>query len=567
MKLLLLLSLLVVVSCTKNKVSDVKELNLLSVMKVSGFDPALGGDMYTSAEMGKVYEGLFEFHPTKRPYELMPNLAEALPEVSKDGLTYTFKIKKGVMFRDDPAFKDGKGRELTAQDVIYSIKRLADSKVQSRGWWLYDDKVEGLNQWRDKDGSYDDEVSGLKAIDNHTLQIKVPKPYPQLLYALSMPYSFIVAKEAVLHYGKEFINHPVGTGPFILNKFEQSNTIVYHKNPNFREKYFPAEDGKGLRVPGVDKITVHIIVESQPQWLQFKKAKIDISGIPKDFFQEAVDEKMQLTPEFKDKGVQLVYMPMLDVTFYAFNHEDPLFKNNVKLRQAMSMAYERDQSNKLFYNGTAFTAQGVIPPGMAGHDPSFQNPYVKFDLEGAKKLLAEAGYPGGKGLPAITVQTVNDTEARQSIEFFSKCMARIGITIKTGTNTWPELVNKVSKKQHQMYTMAWGADYPDAENFLGLLYCPYKAPGSNGSNYCNPKFDEMFRKATIMQEGPERAALYEQINQMVSQEVPWIFGFHRTKFYVQQPWVRNFNFMEFNHSQYQYLSIDVENKKANISKF
>ena len=419
MKLLFVLTLMLVFSCTKSKVSDVKELNLLSAMKVSGFDPALGGDMYTSAEMGKVYEGLFEFHPIKRPYELMPNLAEALPEVSKDGLTYTFKIKKGVMFRDDPAFKDGKGRELTAKDVIYSIKRLADNKVQSRGWWLYDDKVEGLNQWRDKDGSYDDEVSGLKAIDDHTLQIKLTKPYPQLLYALSMPYSFIVAKEAVLHYGKEFINHPVGTGPFILNRYEQSNTIVYHKNPNFREKYFPSEDGKGDRVPAVDKITVHIIVESQPQWLQFKKANLDITSIPKDSFKEVVDANKQLTSELKDKGVKLVYMPMLDVTFYAFNHEDPLFKN-LKLRQAMSMAYERDVSNALFYNSTALTAQGVIPPGMAGYDPAYQNPYVKFDVEGAKKLLAEAGYPGGKGLPEITVQTVNDTESRQSIEFFSQ---------------------------------------------------------------------------------------------------------------------------------------------------
>lgn len=569
MKLLLTLSLisLFLVGCTKSKVSDVKELNLLSVMKVSGFDPALGGDMYTSAEMGKVYEGLYEFHPTKRPYELMPNVAEALPEVSKDGLTYTFKIKKGVMFRDDPAFKDGKGRELKASDVVFSIKRLADLNVRSRGWWLYDDKVEGLNEWRDKKGKYEDEVSGLKALDDHTLQVKVKKPYPQLLYAMAMPFSFIVAPEAVNHYGNEFINHPVGTGAFMLNKYEQSNTIVYHKNPNYREKYFPNEDGtNGIRVPGVDKITVHIILESQPQWLQFKTGKLDISNIPKDFFEETVDKNLELKGELKEKGVKLDHMAMLDVGFYAFNHEDKTFKD-VRVRRAMSLAYERSESNRLFYNNTAMTAQGVIPPGMGGYDEKFENPWVKFDVEQAKKLLAEAGYPEGKGFPEVTVQTVNDTEARQGIEFFAKCMARIGIKIKIGTNTWPELVNKVSKKQHQMYVMAWAADYPDAENFLGLLYCPYQAPGSNGSNYCNPKFDEMFRKSTIMQDGPERSALYREINQMVSQDVPWIFGFHRTKFTVTMPWVRNYNFMEFNHSQYQYLSIDVEAKKKEISKF
>jgi ABC-type oligopeptide transport system substrate-binding subunit len=140
-------------------------------------------------------------------------------------------------------------------------------------------------------------------------------------------------------------------------------------------------------------------------------------------------------------------------------------------------------------------------------------------------------------------------------------MSDIGVRVKLGANTWPELVNKVTKKQFQLYTMAWHADYPDAENFLGLLYCPNKSPGSNGSNYCEPKYDEMFRRASVMQDSPERSALYKQMNEMVSLEVPWIFGFHRTRHYLNQGWVKNFIYSEYFNHLYQYLDVDMDKKK------
>lgn len=564
---------ILLVSCTKERTFDKEELYLISPSKVSGYDPIMASDMYSANEIGKVYEGLYEFHPFKRPYELMPNLAEGLPTVSDDGLTYTIKLKKGVLFHDDPAFEGGKGRELKAPDFVYSWKRLADPKLQSKGWWLFDDKIAGLNEWRNKHvksekTDYSEDVEGLKALDDYTLQVKLKKPYPQFLYALVMPYSFVVPHEAVAHYGKEFLNHTVGTGPFLLGRYDNSNKMIYTKNPNFRKKLYPDEEmaKKGITVPLVEQITVYVIPESQPKWLSFQKANVDLIEIPKDNFDQAVVNG-GLSDELKEKGIGLTSAPMLDVTFYAFNHEDPLFKDNVKLRQAMSLAYNRAESNKLFYNNTAMRAQGVIPPGLGGYREDFKNPYVDYDLEKAKKLLAEAGYPGGKGLPEITVQTTSETVSRQMLEFFTKSMADIGIKIKIGTNSWPELVNKVSKKQHQMYTMAWGADYPDAENFLALLYCPNQAPGSNGSNYCNPKFDEMFRKATIMQDSPERNALYQEINEMVSQEVPWIFGFHRTRYYLTHDWLENFKYMEFNHTQFQYLGVDLKKKKEISKKF
>ncbi len=563
-----------VISCTRQKDDKLKELNLISAAKVAGFDPALAGDIYQSHEMGKVFEGLYEYHPTKRPYELVPALAEALPEVSADQLTYTFRIRKGVFFHDDKCFPGGKGRELKASDFVYSLKRLADPKVMSKGWWLFDGKLAGVEQWRQQASAsgaadYAAAVEGIKALDDYTLQLKLLRPYPQLMYSLAMTFTVAVAKEAVDFYKDQFLNHPVGTGPFVLPEFTQSNTIVYNRNPNYREKYFPSEDPAlaKQRVPFVDRIVVHVLPEAQPRWLNFNKAKVDVLELPKDNFEQALTKDLTLTEEMKQKGVNYAAEPMLDVTFYAFNHDDPLFKKNLKLRQAMSLGYDRVRSNALFYNSTALTAQGPIPPGLGGYDPTFKNPYVEYDVAKAKELLKEAGYPGGKGLPEITVQTTNNTDSRQMLEFFTKSMADIGIRIKIGANTWPELVNKVSKRQYQIYTMAWHGDYPDAENFLAILHCPNQAPGSNGANYCNPQFDELFLKASVLQDSPERTKSYQELNRMAALDVPWIFGVHRTRQYLSQGWVKNFGYTEYFQHLYQYLDVDLEKKKELSAKF
>lgn len=584
MKRLMLIILglvLMLQACSKDKNFDERVLQLVSPEKIAGFDPINASDQYSGNEVGKVYEGLFEFHPLKRPYELMPNLAESMPTVSTDGLVYTFKLRKGVLFHDSAAFPDGIGREMKADDFLYSIKRLADPKLSAKGWWLLDDRIAGLNEWRTKYATeptnYAEEIEGLRKIDDYTVQIKLKKPFPQFLYSLAMPYTFVVAKEAVDHFGKEFLNHPVGTGAFILPKFEQNNQIVYHRNPKFREKFYPSEGEEGdekqglladagKKLPLVDKIVVSIIVESQPKWLSFQKGKDDLIELKEANINQAMINGKEIRPEHKSKGMRLINKPQLDVTFFAFNHEDPLFKN-AKIRQAMNLAFNRADYNKLLLDDTGFEAQGVIPPGLAGYRKEFRNPYIKYDIDLAKKLMAEAGYPGGKGFPEITVQTRSDTISRQQVELFAKGMDKIGIKIKIGSNTWPELVNKVTKKQHQMYTMAWGADYPDAENFLGLLYCPNQSPGSNGANYCNPEYDEIYKKATIMQDSPERTALYEKLNEMSALDCPWVFGFHRTKLYLAQAWLKNFKFMEFQHTQWQYLNVDLEVKKELSKKF
>lgn len=578
-------SFLFSVGCTKKIDMNSKVLNMAVTAKVKGMDPIYANDRYSSNEVARIYEGLLEYHYLKRPFTLTPNLAEAMPVVSKDGLTYTFKIKKGVVFQDDEAFPNGKGRELVASDFVYSIMRLADPKLQSLGWWLLDGKIKGLNDWRKKysdkkAANYADIIEGIKALNSHTIEFKLTKPFPQFLYALAMPFTFAVAKEVVAKYKQEFLNHPVGTGPFVIKdgKFRQSNKITYFKNPTFRHKTFPTTASvdfvkkgfladAGKKLPLLDKVVVNIIEESQPRWLNFNRGKLDYIVIPKDNFDSAIVPGKGLADELKKKGIVLEVVPSLDVTYIGFNHDHKLFSSNIKLRQAMSLAYDVDESNKLFYNNQGIPAQSVVPPGIAGNIKGWENPYAKYDVEKAKQTLAEAGYPEGKGLPEITYDITATSSARQGAELFKKKMKAIGVKIVIKQNTWPELQKKLTTRNIMMWGMAWGADYPDAENFLQLLYCPNKAPGANGSDFCDPKFDAMFVYASRLQDSPERTAKYEEMNKYVGEIVPWIYGLHRTNYTIAQSWLRNYISSDFEAGQAQYLNVNLKMKVKTLEQF
>lgn len=573
------LSLLAIAGCTKKQDSTERVLNLVSPAEIKGYDPIMSDDLYSGREIAKIYEGLLAYHWLKMPYELIPNLAEAMPEVSADGLTYVFKIRKGVVFQDDAAFPNGKGRELEASDFVYSIKRLADSKNQSTGWWVLDGKLKGLNEWREKNEklpatNYDEEVEGLKAVDKYTLQFVLAKPFPQFLYSLAMGFTSVVSKEVVAKYGKEFINHPVGTGPYVLPKFDQGKRITYTKNPTFREKFYPSDASPefqhlladaGKKLPLIDKIVVNVMVETQPSWLKFNKGEIDYLGIPKDSFATAIKDN-KISGDLATKGMVLTISPQLDVTYTGFNFENKLF-HNTKLRRAMYLAYDEAKANTLFYNNTAFPAQSIIPPGIAGNIKDYKNPFKGPNLELAKKTLAEAGYPEGKGLPEIIYDIPDSTTSRQMGEFFQKQMEQIGIKIKISASPWPEFQAKLKKRAGQMFGIAWGADYPDAENFLQLYYGPNSAPGANSQNYNDPKFNKEFEAAVKLQDSPERTAMYEKLNKYLAEEVISLFGVHRQAYTLQQGWLRNYRASDLHHDSVQYLNIDSAKKEELFKKF
>ncbi len=566
-------------SCSKNQDAGERVLRVTAPSDIKGFDPMMASDVGSAAQIAKVYEGLLSYHWLKVPFELVPNLAEAMPEISKDGMTYTFKIRKGVHFQDDAAFPGGKGRELEANDFVYSIKRHADTKNQSTGWWVFDGKLKGLNEWRSKyeklpAANYNEEVEGVKALDKHTLQLKLAKVFPQFMYALAMPFSYVVAKEVVEKYGKEFINHPVGTGPYMLPSFENRKHLVFLKNPTFREKFYPADASPeykdmladaGKKLPLVDKIIVDVMVESQPSWLKFNKGETDYLYIPKDNYNASIVGN-KLAKDLQDKGMFLKVTPGLDVYFIGFNFENKIFQN-VNLRRAMSLAFDAKQANELFYNNTGFPAESVAPPGIAGNDPAFKNPWRGPNVDLAKKYLAMAGYPEGKGLPEITLDTFSSTSARQKAEFFQKQMEKIGVKIKVVTNLSPELQAKIKRRSTMMIDYGWIGDYPDTENFLQIFYGPNSSPGANSSNYNNPEFNKQYEIVSKMQDSPERTALYTKLNQFLANEAVAIFTVHTQSYMLQQKWVKNYHDSDFIFDFHQYLNIDQKEKAETMKKF
>lgn len=559
-----------------------KVLVTLADANIKGFDPAQGGTVYGTIEITKVYEGLFEYHYLKEACELVPNLAAEMPTISADGRVYTIKIKPGVKFQDNSCFEGGKGRELVAEDFVYSLKRVADSRVQSSGYSLLSEKIQGLSVWHEKyaetaAADYTEVVEGLKALDKHTLQITLTKPWPQLPYVLAMSFFYAVPREAVAHYGQEFLNHPVGTGPFILKEFNpQLNKLVYYKNPTFRDKYFPSEASKkyehmladaGKKLPMVDKIITHILPEEQPKWLKFQQGKADFIDLSRATIALEVVKKDGLVPHLQQKSVQLFEEPEQAVSYIAFNVGHQLFKNNFKLRQALALAFDREGYNKLFHKGTAVLAHSIVPPGLAGYQADYINPHNAYNVDKAKQLLAESGYPGGKGLPAIVLDLTANTSSRQQGEFFQKCMKKIGVKIKIVPNIFPELSKKVFQKQTMMHTLSWSGDYPDAENFLHLLYRDDEKGGGMGANFGDVEYNALYEKATIMQPSPARTALYGQLNKIAAEKLSAIYTVHRKHPVLYHGWVKNYRWSDCHYGNEQYMDIDLEARKNLQAKF
>ncbi|MBI2711585.1 MAG: ABC transporter substrate-binding protein [Bdellovibrio sp.] len=576
----LIMALAVVFSgCSFKSTEPPNTLHVYVSAKLKGLDPIYTDDLYSGIQTSQPYETLLQYNYLKRPLELEPLLAESMPVLSEGGKKIVFRLKKGVFFQDNPCFKEtkGKGREMRAEDFVYSFKRLADPALASPGWWVFEDKVVGLNAWRElalKSGKadYTAPVEGIKAPDPYTLEIHLTRPAYQLLYSLTMVYTAVVPHEAVEFYGKEFLNHPVGTGPWQLAEFNPSSRIIWKRNPTYRKEVYPSvgESGDkeaglledaGKALPLADQVNVQIITETQPQWLNFVAGKLDALSIPKDNFSTVINEKRELRPEFKEKGIQLRVTPLYDTTHATFNMVDPIIGKNKYLRQAISLAYDQETFNDLFYNGRAILAEGPIPPGLSGYSAELKNPYRRFNVSKAKELMAKAGYPEGKGLPPLEYATLADSFYRQTAEYFQKLMEPLGIKVNVTAYSWPQFLEAMKNKKAQIWEFAWGADYPDGENFLQLFYSKNFSPGPNDGNYSNPDFDRMYEHSLTLPDSPERTALYRKMVDLLVEDCPWIFEAHRIGFFLSQPWFKNYKPSDLDHRTYKYYRIDTALKK------
>ncbi len=569
-------------ACTGGK-SEKGVLRLPMGVDAKTLDPQLVDDLYSFESTSLIYEGLLEYEYLKRPHELKPLLAAEMPTVSDDGLKYTFKIKKGVMFQDSPHFPGGKGRELKAQDFVYTFHRVADPKLNSGGFWIFDGKIKGLNAWRDanKDKAvvdYSKTSEGFKALDDYTLEINLTTKYPQLLYVLAMSYTQIVPHEIVEKLGQDFANNPVGTGPYVLDSWSREAKITYNKNPNYHGTYFPTEAeigddpsllaDKGKKLPFMDRIELHIFIESQPMWLNFMAGNLDRASIPKDNFASVIDpETNKLKKEFVDNGVTLDVSASPDVTYYAFNMVDPFIKKaGPKFRQAISLAIDEEERIKIFSNGRGIPAHTPVPPSIPGYDKDYVNPYQAYDVEKAKKLLAEAGFPGGKGAPRLEYEIGKSTDARQMAEDLKRKLAAIGLDVKINVNQFSELLTKINDRKAMMWGIAWGADYPDAENFLQLLYGPNATPGPNGANFQNAEYDKLFEAMRFTYDSPERRETIRKMKDIFVKEMPWIPGIHRIGFGLSHKWLKNYKPGYMGGNVAKFLRVDEEVRAKGVKK-
>ncbi len=556
--------------------------------KVLGMDPMDIGDVTSSKIASGVYDCLYQYHYLKRPYELVPSLAAQMPTVSEDGLTYTIKLRDGVYFQDDACFveSEGKGRQLVAEDVIYSWKRIANIKNVSKNWWVFDGRIAGLDGFREYTQSvtdpsqvdYSRPVEGLEAVDDLTLRITLAKPYPQLVYMLSHLPTAVVPREAVEHYGEEFINHPVGTGPYRLKEWRRGSKIVLERNPTYREERYPDEGelgdleagllaDAGKRLPLIDRIEISVIEENQPMWLKFMAGDLDMSGIPKDTFDTAISPSRTLSPELAAKGIALeVYED--PVTFwFGFNMEDPIVGKNLPLRQAMNLAIDRDDYLKLFMNNRGLPARGVIPPMLQGYDPEVTSPYTVYDPDTAKQKLKEAEAVHGGPLPTLVLTMGGtDSTARQRGQWISRSFDQVGIDVEVEYMDWPSAQEKIKGKSAQMYAMGWSAFIPDAENFLQLFYGPNESPGMNAMNYKNPEADAMYARLAVMAESPERVALVRQMHQVVLDDLPCVLTIHRTAFVLRYDWLKNYKPHVFGYGLMKYRNIDQDMRRERVGR-
>jgi oligopeptide transport system substrate-binding protein len=573
-------------ACTKKEPDDGRKfMNLSLGDDVKSLDPALAYDSVSLTVMPLALESLFQYKYAKSPLELEPLLAESMPTVSKDKKTYTIKIKKGVMWQDDAAFANGKGRELKASDFIYAWKRMLLPELQSPGTWIFDGKVVGWDDYRKvltenkakAEENLQKEVEGLKALDDHTIQIKLTQPYPQILFVLAMGFGAPVAPEITAKYGHQGLNERmVGTGPFVLKSFTKGSKIILEKSPSFRGENFPTEideqakaDGlaaaAGKALPFVDGINFNIIKEDQPQWLQFLKGNLDASGIPKDNFTSAI-ESGKLKPDMAQKGIQLRTGEEAVIWYLNFNMKDKLLGGNALLRKAISMGINRDEFIEKFLNGRGVKATGIVPRVIAGHTGRTElvNDY---NPEKAKELLAKAGYPEGKGLPVIKYDLRGaSTTARQQAEWFKMSLAAIGVNIEIVVNTFPAYLEKEKNGNLQFFTGGWNADFPDAENFLFLLYSKNVAPGPNASNYVNKQFDALYEKIAQMSPSKERNDLIKKAEDIAFNDGVWSMMFYPVRYSLYHGWLKNFRPNSQILNDVKYYDVDMEARKAGRSK-
>ena len=584
-------SLAAVAACAAAQAPIARAADMSKTLRVefrvaeSGFDPQAFSDNYSSLVVDAIFDPLYTYDYFARPVRLAPRTADGLPQISDGGRTYTLKVRPGIYFADDPAFK-GKKRELVAEDYVYTIKRMFDPKIRSYWVYLFENHLLGLDAplaRARKAGTfdYDEKIEGLQALDRYTLRVKFKEPDWNFQHWLTTAQFAAVAREIVDAYKDEtnrVMEHPVGTGAYRLASWTRAQKIVLEANPAYRDDRYPAppagsprkdldiaKDYAGRAMPFVGRIEISILEEAQPRLLSFEQGDLDFLEVPYSLAGNVLDGP-RLLPAYAKRGVTLHRQVEPTVSFYFFNLDNPVVGGyapaQVALRRAISLGFDRAAAVKTLLYGQALPATQPVPPPIPGFDPSFTP--TLYDPAAARALLDRFGFkdkdrdgyrktPDGKPLTIVRASTP-DSAARAEDELWKRCMDAIGIRMVDYKQKWPEL-NKMSEAgQLMMWGLSWIASTPDADTFYSTLYS--KNIGTmNDARFRLPEYDRLYETAVRLPDGPERNAAYRRMTELVVAYAPWLLRSYPYDNVLAQRWVRGYLQHPFLRSQWRFYDV------------
>ncbi|MCB0696668.1 MAG: ABC transporter substrate-binding protein [Chitinophagaceae bacterium] len=506
----------------------------MSGKALESLDPAFAKDQYMMWTANMLFNTLVA---TGSNLHLTPSLAKSW-DISDDGLTYTFHLRNHVYFHNNPALE--KGRQLTASDVVYSFNRIIDPATASPGAWIFNDRIA--------------EQDPFVAIDDSTFQLKLKRPFRPLLEILSMQYCSIVPHEVVEKWGKDFRTHPCGTGPFVLEQWDEGNMLILHRNTSYWE-----QDDTGRQLPYIDAVTIGFATSKATEFFRFLQGKLDfVNELDGSFKDLVLTKKGELKKEYTNK-LNLSKRTYLNTEYLGFltDTTNPVLANspikNVLVRRAMNYAIDRQKIVTYFRNGIGLPAtSGFIPEGLPGYDSTHSYGY-HYDPAKASALLAEAGYPGGKGMQPITVLTPDIYS--DVVNFAANQLMEVGIPVKVELMQSNILRQQMSKSEAVFFRGQWIADYPDAETYLVFFNGNLPAP-PNYTRFNNATFNRWYDEAMVTNNDTARWALYRSMDSLVMQEAPLIPLFYDQMTHFTQKRVRGFSATPMNVIDLKRVRLD-----------
>jgi len=563
----------------------------------TGFDPVEISDGYSRTITANIFDAPLRYAYLATPGTLEPATADGMPEVSSDFKTFTIHIKKGIYFTDDPAF-NGKRRELTAEDYVYSYKRIFDPHWNSPVYGTFEILgILGMQALRAdalKSGhfDYDRTVEGLKTLDRYTFQIKLSTPSPRFLDDLADPSIMgAVAREVVEKYGDRIMGHPVGTGPFRLTQWRRSSFLVLEHNPGYRKDIFHvtpdpsdpqaqkiARELDGKRLPLIDRVEISIIEESQPRWLSFLNGEADmLYNMPRDLSGLALPNGKP-APNLVKKHIQIERVPQIDVVTLLYNMDNPILggytPQKIALRRAINLGLDTPEIIRTLYKFQAFPAQSPIMPGQYGYDPALRTENGLTSVARARALLDQYGYlprhgsrwrdnPDGSPL-VIEISTEPDQRSRTMDEIFQKSLDALDIRCTFKIAKWPDNLKAARAGNYMVWSLGNGANKPDPSDAMIMAYGP--ATGAdNLSRFKLPAYDALYLRQDRMPDGPERLDVLRQMNALLIAYAPMKFLVHRYTIDMTYPWVRYYRHWPFSDWNFwRYVDIDQQLKERTL---